>query len=69
MMFELIEAVRGRLIGPKTWDRIIGNYFSSSGQSVTIHLFSWVIYGAICAINDVLTCIRSGMAMNFGFTK
>ena len=26
MMFELIEAVRGRLIGPKTWDRIIGNY-------------------------------------------
>ena len=25
MMFELIEAVRGRLIGPKTWDRIIGN--------------------------------------------
>ena len=25
MMFELIEAVRGHLIGPKTWDRIIGN--------------------------------------------
>ena len=25
MMFELIEVVRGRLIGPKTWDRIIGN--------------------------------------------
>ena len=25
MMFELIEAVRGRLIGPKTWDRIIRN--------------------------------------------
>ena len=25
MMFELIEAVRGRLIGSKTWDRIIGN--------------------------------------------
>ena len=25
MMFDLIEAVRGRLIGPKTWDRIIGN--------------------------------------------
>ena len=23
MMFELIEVVRGRLIGPKTWDRII----------------------------------------------
>ena len=25
MMFELIEAVRGCLIGSKTWDRIIGN--------------------------------------------
>ena len=23
MMFELIEAVSGRLIGPKTWDRIV----------------------------------------------
>ena len=26
-MFESKEAVRGRLIGPKTWDRIIGNFF------------------------------------------
>ena len=25
LMFELNEAVRGRLIGPKAWDRIIGN--------------------------------------------
>ena len=23
LMFELNEAVRGRLIGPKTWDRIV----------------------------------------------
>ena len=27
LMFRLNEAVRGRLIGPKTWDRIIGNIF------------------------------------------
>ena len=26
-MFKLNEAVRGRLIGPKTWDRIVGNFF------------------------------------------
>ena len=26
-MFESKEVVRGRLIGPKTWDRIIGNFF------------------------------------------
>ena len=27
LMFRLNETVRGRLIGPKTWDRIIGNFF------------------------------------------
>ena len=27
LMFRLNEAVRGRLIGPKTCDRIIGNFF------------------------------------------
>ena len=26
-MSELNEAVRGRLIGPKTWDRIVGIFF------------------------------------------
>ena len=25
-MFELNEVMRGRLIGPKTWDRIVGNF-------------------------------------------
>ena len=24
--FELIEAVSGRLIDPKSWDRIVGNF-------------------------------------------
>ena len=28
-MFELNEAVRGRLIGPKTWDRIVRNFLQS----------------------------------------
>ena len=35
-MFELNEAVRGRLIGPKTWDRIFGNFFRNFLQSVTV---------------------------------
>ena len=26
-MFKSKEAVRGRLIDPKTWDRIVGNFF------------------------------------------
>ena len=35
-MFELSEAVRGRLIGPKTWDRIVGNFFRKFLQSVSV---------------------------------
>ena len=27
IMFRLNEAVRDHLIGPKTWDQIIGNFF------------------------------------------
>ena len=33
LMFRLREAVRGRWIGPKTWDRIIGNIFLAMVQS------------------------------------
>ena len=35
-MFELNEAVRGSLIGPKTWDRIVGNFFRNFLQSMTV---------------------------------
>ena len=33
LMFRLNEAVRGRWIGPKTWDRIIGNICFAMVQS------------------------------------
>ena len=26
LMFRLVETLNGRLIDPKTWDRIIGNF-------------------------------------------
>ena len=32
LMFRLNEAVRSRWIGPKTWDRIIGNIFFAMVQ-------------------------------------
>ena len=32
LMFRFNEAVRGRWIGPKTWDRIIGNIFFAMEQ-------------------------------------
>ena len=35
-MFELNEVVRGCLIGPKTWNRIVGNFFRNFLQSVTV---------------------------------
>ena len=36
-MFELNEAVRGRLIGPKTWDRIDIIFETIMEQLVTVH--------------------------------
>ena len=37
LMFELNEAVRGRLIGPKSWDRIVIIFETQMVQSVTVH--------------------------------
>ena len=34
LMFELNEAVRGRLIGPKSWDRIVIIFGTSNGHPV-----------------------------------
>ena len=35
-MFELNEVVRGRLIGPETWDRIVGIFLRFFLLSVTV---------------------------------
>ena len=37
LMFELNEAVRGRLIGPKPWDRIVIIFETQMVQPVTVH--------------------------------
>ena len=55
------------MIGPKTWDRIIGNYLSSFGQSVQTTDCFGAANVQFCAINYALMCIRPEMAMNFGF--
>ena len=36
LMFRLNEAVRGRLIGPKTWDLIVRNSLGFFSPSVTV---------------------------------
>ena len=44
MILELFEALNGRLISPKTWDRIIEKFRNPNGQPVTVHgLFGLVM--------------------------
>ena len=42
MMLELNEAVKGRLIGPKSWDRIVIIFETQMEQLVTVHGLIWV---------------------------
>ena len=42
MMLELNEAVRGRLIGPKSWYRIVIIFETQMEQPVTVHGLIWV---------------------------
>ena len=37
LMFELNKAVRGRLIGPKSWDQIVIIFETQMVQPVTVH--------------------------------
>ena len=68
-MLELIEAVRGRLIGPKTWDRIVGNCLRPFKQFSDSPWTVWTIGGIIYKINCVLVNRRPEMAMEIGFKK
>ena len=67
-MFESKEAVRGRLIGPKTWDRIIGKILDplslpSLGTAVGL------MNCENCEINCALIGMRQEMVGKCGFTK
>ena len=42
LMFELNDVVRGRLIGPNTWDRIDIIFGTKMEQSVTASRLIWV---------------------------
>ena len=68
-MFELNEAVRGRLIGPNPWDQI----FIIFGAIFTVHgLCPWTVWAVgvmIYALNHVVMCARLGSTEKYGFTK
>ena len=55
----------GCLIGPKTWDRIFGNFEPVLDSLGTV----WVVWVIIYAINYGLGVFRPDMAMDFGSTK
>ena len=67
-MFQLNEAVRGRLIGPKTWDRIHMKFLVPIGAAVT-STGVWVVKLGDLVLNHVLIWKRPGMAVRCGFTK
>ena len=67
-MFELNEAVRGRLIGPKPWDRI-NMKFRTPIRAVVTATADWVVKVGNIVLNHVLVWMRSEMVVKSGFTK
>ena len=71
-MFRLNEAVRGRLIGSKTGDRIDRIFERKIEQPVTAPRLLgavWVWFALTCALNACLVCIGPRLAVDCGFTK
>ena len=70
--FDWFEAVRGRLIGPKTWDRIVGIFLGFSLLAVTAQKFRG-LFGCfnskIFALNHGLIWIGPRMAVDCEFTR
>ena len=55
-MFRLNEAVRGRLIGPKTWDRIYIIFEIKMEQPVTAPRLCRGCLGVVC-VNLCIKCL------------
>ena len=68
-MFELNEAVRGCLIGPKTWDRIDIIFGTKMEQPMTAPQLFWVDLSVHSCVNHVLIRLRPEVAVKYGFTK
>ena len=66
--FGWFEALNGRLIGSKSWNRSVWD-FETHRQSVSVLRAVWVVNCVNYEINHVLVCMRPKMAVKFGFTK
>ena len=70
--FGWFEALNGRLIGSKTWNRNEKKNYGTKwdgSDSVCIVWAVWVGYGEMCALNCIVMCVRPEMTVKFGFTK
>ena len=68
-MFWFNEAVRGRLIGPKTLDRIDIFFWNQNGASRDCSTTDLGSKLCLYVLNGCLVCIGPGMAVDCGFTK
>ena len=67
--FGWIEALNGRLLGLKTWDRIVVNFFRGPFLHSPWVGAVWVNCVLISVLNGALVCIGPVMAVKLGFTK
>ena len=67
--FCRFEALNGRLIGLKTWDRSVRILWNLKWTSRAVHGLFGVIYVINCALNHALMCMRPEMAVKCRFTK
>ena len=57
--FDWFEVVRGRLIGPKTWDRIVGIFLRISLVAVSVQSHVGAVWVDLC-INLCFGMYRAG---------
>ena len=67
--FGWIEDLNCRLIGPKTWDRIVVNFVRGPFLHSPWVGVVWVNCVLIYVLNSSLVCIGPVMAVKPGFTK
>ena len=65
----MFEAVNDLLVGPKTWDRIVGIYGTYFGQSRTYPGQEMVHLCYNCVLNYGLGVVGSEMARDLSSTK
>ena len=63
--FGWFEAVRGRLIGPKTWDRIVGIFLRFSLVAVSVQSHVGAVWGVDLCINLCFGLYRAGNGRDF----